>query len=279
MTWTGLEWSRRSEGPGRWWSLVLPFFALVLSASPVAAQGRPAPGPNQALLYEMSEDAVLLNAAGHLLVPDPTGQSPTGLIDSTTGDVGIPVSRNAVSSLQGVAALGTPFCPAAALVTVLRPNSDTCIVTATGNDAVPLNVDPNTGQVTPGTGALWGTYQVVIQLDNPIDSPEWPLVTGAFYGLITFGAPGVPIGTATGFFFPGGQVSDAQACKAPSTTCLPLNATFRQPFAKDEHGDRIKPRRAEDAFYLGDDGRTIPVRRDERAVGWPTVRFEVNFAP
>ena len=31
------------------------------------------------------------------------------------------------------------------------------------------------------------------------------------------------------------------------------------------------------AFYLLDNGRFAPVRQDERAAGWLTVRFEVNF--
>jgi hypothetical protein len=211
-------------------------------------------------------------------MPDPAGQSPTGLIDSLTGAVGVPASRNAVSALQGVAALYTPLCPAAVLVTVISPNSDTCTVTATGYDYVRLQIDPSTGQVTPIGGPVFGTYQVVVQLDNPVDSPELPVLTGAFYGTITFGQAGTPIGNATGFFVPGGQVSDAQACTAASATCLPFTATFRQPFAMGATGQRAKPKRAQQAFYLLDDGQLQPVRRDERAVGWPTVRFEVNFS-
>ena len=31
------------------------------------------------------------------------------------------------------------------------------------------------------------------------------------------------------------------------------------------------------AFYLLDTGRVARVRQDERAAGWPTVRFEVTF--
>lgn len=251
--------------------------ALALGTSQATAQGRPAPASNQVFLYEMSEDAVLVNAAGHVLVPDPTGKSPTGFIDSVTGGVGIPASRNAVSALQGVAALFTPLCPASALVTVMRPNSDTCTVTATGFDDVQLQIDPKTGQVTPLGGPVFGTYQVVVQLDNPIDSPELPVLTGAFYGTITFGRAGTPIGKAAGFFVPGGQVSDAQACSKPSTTCVPFTATFRQPFEMSAAGRRMKPRRSHDAFYLLDNGRNQPVQQDERAVGWPTVRFEVNF--
>ena len=58
-----------------------------MSGVPIAAaQGIPAPGANQAFLYEMDEDAVLLNSAGHVLVPNPSGKSPTGL--AGRGDTG-----------------------------------------------------------------------------------------------------------------------------------------------------------------------------------------------
>jgi hypothetical protein len=273
----GTEGATRQPSGALLASVMLILVVLALGPSVAAAQGRPAPASNQTLLYELSEDAVLLNAAGHVLVPDPTGKSPTGLVDPLTGAVGVPESRNAVSALQGVAALYTPLCPAAVLVTVIRPNADTCTVTATGFDNVQLRVDPGSGQVTPLGGPLYGTYQVVVQLDNPVDSPELPVLTGAFYGTISFGQVGTPIGTARGFFVAGGQVSDAQACTAASTTCLPFRATFRQPFAVSSAGHRTKPRRAHDAFYLLDNGQREPVRQDERAVGWPTVRFEINF--
>jgi len=111
------------------WSLGL---ALLLTLA--LAQGKPAPGPNQAFLYEMSENAVLKNPFDHVLVPDPTGTSLTGLIDSVTGKGGIPdglpVRRVATSQLQGVASLGTLLCPAAVLITV--PKAKECTVTSTG---------------------------------------------------------------------------------------------------------------------------------------------------
>ena len=76
--------------------------ALVVSAMPAAAAG---PGQNQAFLYELSENATLTNYAGHLLLPDPTGTSPTGLIDAVTGSTSfvdvVPAKRNAQSALQG----------------------------------------------------------------------------------------------------------------------------------------------------------------------------------
>src|SRR5687767_12523003 len=136
-----------------WWRAAA--VGLLVSALPLsaAAQGKHAPAA-PVMLYEMSENAVLLNAAGNVLVPDPTGQSPTGLVDSTTGAVGIPARRYATSHLQGTAALGTPLCPLAVLVT--KPRTKECVVTATGNDDVALAFD-SSGHVVATSGALWGT--------------------------------------------------------------------------------------------------------------------------
>src|SRR5262249_31153047 len=154
------------------WSVVLGWCVLMVSTVPAMAQGRPAPGPNQAFLYEMSEDAVLLNAAGSILVPDPSGQSPTGLVDSKTGLPGMPAVRHATSQLQGVATLGSLLCPFPLAVTV---GSNECTVIATGIDEVQLVPDQISGQLVPQSGAVWGTYAVLVQLDNSADSPEMPV--------------------------------------------------------------------------------------------------------
>jgi len=262
--------------------------ALVFAPSLAHGQVQARPGNNQAYLYEMSEDAVLTNAQGHPLMPDPTGTSATGLIDAMTGSVAFPGSmpafRNAVSALQGYASYPSPLCPSNALVT--NPKSDTCTLTLTGYDSVSLD-----SSLQPAGGAVWGTLDIVIQLDNPVDSPEWPLVPGVFSGTITFGQAGVPIGSTTGTMAIGvslpssvaaGDSAAVQAfvtatCAAAPKACFPFTGKFRQPV--DAGGARAhgKPRRGNAAFYVLDDGQLEPVRSDERAVGWPTVRFEVDF--
>jgi hypothetical protein len=269
------------------WSLGLALLltlALALGPSAALAQGKPAPGPNQAFLYEMSEDAQLC-LFGTALVPGLGGILVSSGAPCTVQSLSAGLFRNAVSELQGVSALNSPLCPGAAFVT--NPKSDTCTVTVTGHDSVQL--DPTT--FVPAGGAVWGSSAVVIQLDNPVDSPEWPLVPGAFYGTITFGNPGVPIGSATASFLIGVQVPPSvqqtdpaafaawfqPACAAAGTACVPFSAKFRQPFAMRANGDHKKARRGEEAFYLLDNGKLDKVRQDERAVGWPTVRFEITF--
>jgi hypothetical protein len=248
--------------------------AVLLSVSPAAAQGDPAPGANQAFLYELDEDAVLLNAAGHVLVP--SSNSPTGLVDWTDGSVGIPAVRHATSQLQGVAMLGSVLCPLPQEVTV---GSSDCTVIATGTDDVKLVIDPATGQVLPTSGAVSGTYAVVVQLDNGADSPELPVQTGTFSGVINFQPP-LPLGFISGGTFTIDGVVGSYS----------FNAVFRQPFRQTENGGVVTQRgrsvaaskadasaRFQQAYYLLDNGDLQEVRPDERAVGWPTVRFEINF--
>jgi len=246
--------------------------ALMSGAAIAAAQGIPA-----AFLYEMDEDAVLLNSAGHVLVPDPSGKSPTGLVDATNGAPGIPAIRHATSQLQGVAALGSILCSVPQLVTV-RGNE--CTVIATGTDDVQLVIDPKTGQVIPTSGKVFGSYAVVVQLDNPTDSPELAVQTGTFSGVINFQPP-LPLG----FVSEGTFTIDGKAGS------FPFQAVFRQPFTRSAKGDVLTHRgqkgekvsradasaRRTEAFYLLDDGSLQRVRQDERAVGWPTVRFEITF--
>ena len=256
--------------------VVLLGAALLFGAAEAAAQGSPAPGANQAFLYELDEDAVLLNAAGNILMPDPTATSPTGLVDATNGAVGIPAIRHAVSQLQGVATLGSLLCPYPQEVTV---GTNDCTVIATGTDDVKLVIDKS-GQVIPTSGAVSGTYAVVVQLDNSADSPELPVQTGTFSGVINFQPP-LPLGFVSGGTF----TIDGM----PGVT-FPFNAVFRQPFRNNEKAGVVTQRgrnvkdsktdskaRFDAAFYLLDNGELQEVRPDERAVGWPTVRFEITF--
>jgi hypothetical protein len=259
-TWKPWSWAAALVGAG------------LLSVSPAAAQGTPAPGANQAFLYEMDEDAVLLNAAGNVLVP---GSGPTGLVDMTTGLPDMPTVRHATSQLQGVAMLGSLLCPIPQEVTV---GASDCTVIATGTDDVTLAVDAS-GQLVPTSGRVSGTYAVVVQLDNGVDSPEFPVQTGTFSGTINFQAP-LPLG----FISKGTFTIDGVNTK------YSFNAVFRQPFRMAENAGVVTGRgrsmaaskadanaRFQRAYYLLDNGEVQEVRPDERAVGWPTVRFEINF--
>ena len=127
-----------------------------------------------AALYELSEDAVLsTDEEGKFPVFDPAAAA----------------FRVATSSLQGIAKLGTILCPASMFVT--NPKADSCTVTATGLSSVSLFT---------GLGSIRGAVEIVIQLDNPVDSPELPVVKGTFAGTINFipAFSGTPLGSARG---------------------------------------------------------------------------------
>jgi hypothetical protein len=166
--------------------------------------------------------------------------------------------RHAIAALQGSAKLGVPWCPSAVLVT--NPKANTCTITATGTDDVSL---------ATGLGTVSATWASVVHGDNAFDGPELVVLTGSFSGRMDFSPAvlfGVPLGTIEGDL----TVKD-------ETGVHPVTGTFRLPFGLDSSGKFVAPRPGQDAFYLSDTGMLIPVRKDELALGIPTVRFEVTF--
>jgi len=132
--------------------------------------------------------------------------------------------------------------------------------TATGIDDISL---------TTGLGTVSATWATVVQGDNAFDGPEFVVLTGSFSGTMDFSLAvlsGVPLGTIEGTLTVDGA-GDA----------FPLTGTFRLPFGLDSSGEFVAPRPGQDAFYLSDTGMLIPVRKEELALGIPTVRVEVTF--
>ena len=62
-----------------------------------------------------------------------------------------------------------------------------------------------------------------------------------------------------------------------SEATFKFTGTFRLPFALDEVGQRRQPRRESNAYYLNDHGRAVEVKNEERSLGMPTVRLEIDF--
>jgi hypothetical protein len=179
------------------------------------------------------------------------------------GANGLRKTRDAAAVLMGFAPLGTPLCPTKALVT--NPETQTCTVTGIGQDSVSL---------ITGIGPVSGTFAVVINApgNSDVHVPDLPLLTGTFSGendLSRAVAHGVPLGSIRGSFIFDGD---------PKAPPVPFTGTYRLPFALDRHGKAKEPDdEREDVFYLGDDGRLIPVRPFERVLGFPPVRLEVKF--
>jgi len=166
--------------------------------------------------------------------------------------------RHAYAALQGWAKLGSPLCPSTVLLS--NPNAQTCTITAMGSDNVSL---------ATGWGPFQGTFAVTVQLDNPVDAPEFAIMTGTFRGEMDLSA-------AVAGVAPLGYIRNGSFTIDGTGQTSAFTGIFRMPFRKSD-GKRVRPKEGGDAFYLGDDGKSFPVKMDERSQGWPTVRLEINF--
>lgn len=223
------------------WSLLgLMFLLFVLMVGPLPALA----GEPEAILYEVTEDMYLRDSAG-----------------SFVSDVATAARRSAVAQLSGWAKLGTPLCPA--YVQALAPKAKRCTVNANGADDLSL---------VTGKGTIRGKYAVVVQGDNKVDAPEFVVMTGSFSGDadLSLSLSGqAPLGFIT---------NGIATVDGPSGASFKFTGTFRLPFGLDESHRRFYlPRRYLDAYYLSDDGHPFAVRDQERSLGMPTVRLEIQF--
>ncbi len=222
-----------------WSLLALMFLLFVLMVGPLPALA----GSPDAVLYEVTEDMYLKDASGNFV-----------------SGVATAARRSAVAQLSGWAKIGTPLCPA--YVRLIVPKAKRCTVNATGADDLSL---------ATGTGTLGGTYAVVVQGDNNVDAPEFVILTGTFSGKadLSLSLSGqAPLGVIT---------DGVGTIDGYSEAIFKFTGTFRLPFALDEVGQRRQPRRESDAYYLNDHGRAVEVKNEERSLGMPTVRLEIDF--
>jgi len=222
------------------WSLLgLMFLLFALMVGPLPAL---AGGPD-AVLYEVTEDMYLRDTAGNFVA-----------------GVATAARRSAVAQLSGWAKIGTPLCPA--YVGLIVPTAKRCAVNATGADDLSL---------ATGTGTLGGTFAVVVQGDNHVDAPEFVIMTGTFSGnadLSLSMSQQAPLGIIT---------DGVGTIDGYSEASFKLTGTFRLPFALDEVGRHRRVSRELTAYYLDDHGHLIEVKDQERSLGMPTVRLEINF--
>lgn len=227
------------------WSLVT---ALGLTLAMLAGTGAVAAAAPDAVVYELTESMTL-------------------------DDLAHPAVRTAQAALQGTARVGSPLCPDVVVGLVvalgLLSGSRPCTITVIGADTIDL---------TSGTGFLAGSFASVIELDNAVDGPEFVIMTGHFLGELALVAPGVPLIRLTN-----GSLHPVTVLGQPAIVfglgVSSFDGVFRLPFAVSGRGAPGKPRRGQEAFYLGDGGKVVPVRKDELSLGVPTVRVEVTFTP
>jgi hypothetical protein len=209
-----------------------------------------------------------------------------------------PTLRTATAALQGTAKLGSPLCQVDLVhllvgLGLLTRADKPCTVTAVGND----DIDTETG-----SGSVDGTFAVVINLDNTTDAPEFVAMTGTFKGdmqvvvdlsakpprtlpLINLNNGNFQPADVLGFPITCPPVPGPKPCTDISALGLdpakfgaaPFTGVFRLPFTVDKRGWRHRAHSSKDAFYLGDQGQLIKVQPDERSLGFPTVRVEIDF--
>ena len=158
--------------------------------------------------------------------------------------------RRATSELMGTANAGTPLCP-------MPVGAPPCTINATGSDNISL---------VTGLGKFSGTFTVVVQGDNPVDSPEFVIAKGKFTGKMDFSPAvlgGIPYGSVVGTLDPNGGGHRDQ---------VRFKGTFFLPFVFPDDPSAT-------AYYLDftNGFGVVPVADNERALGYPTVKFEINF--
>lgn len=140
------------------------------------------------------------------------------------------VHRKATSELMGLAQAGTPLCP-------MPMGFPPCTINATGSDNISL---------ATGLGDFGGTLTVVVQGDNPVDSPEFVIAKGKFKGKMDFSPAilvGIPLGTVVGTLSLDGPRRD-----------IPFTGTFRLPFVLGPTNTPASLRGALNAYFGGSTG-------------------------
>jgi hypothetical protein len=181
--------------------------------------------------------------------------------------------RDATAPLLGLAKLGTPLCPSQLLVSIQKTGS--CTVSAVGGDRV---------STVTGQGPVWGMFDVVVKApgSSSVHVPNLPVMSGTFEGNVDLSNAmllHLPLGSITGVFTVT-HVADpsGQLVSVPTAVTLPFRGTFRMPFEIDEGRKPAPPAIAGQAYYLADDLVTlIPIRPEERSIGFATVRLELKF--
>ena len=229
-------------------------FALVIGPLPALADWQDYDdGQNDSARYDASSKqpgAVLYEVTEQMVLKDAAGNRVAGPVDGGR--------RSAIAELTGWAKLGTPLCPS--WVTIYAPGIKQCTVYASGEDDLSL---------ATRTGTLFGKYVVVIQDDNVVDGPEYVIRSGEFSGDADLSRTLVKV--------PLGFITNGLGTVDQTGEKFSFTGTFRLPFSIDYTGKTHNPHRSKGAYYLGDDGRPFSVKKNEKSIGFPTVRLEISF--
>ena len=181
-------------------------------------------------------------------------------------------SETSTSEFMGFVDPGTPPCPEifAAPVRVLPPDGNgnpqrKCVVNMTGMDRINL---------VTGHGPISGRFTVVTaDVINPaqVDAPETVVMQGTFLGQIDFSpalqSPPLPYGTVTGHL----QSDEGERVEFFGVFLLPFEVAGVDVYLAYT---LLSP----DLQVLLS-GTVVPVQPYERALQYPTARFDLYFLP
>ena len=162
--------------------------------------------------------------------------------------------KSSEATLSGTIKAGTPLCPSW-VATQLGTDSCWVIVHAKGG-----------ADDASGVGPVAGTIFVLAERLNSADAPELKILSADFDGQLDL-SPAffqqIPRGTIIGKYSARGEknsVMDGYKIQGS------FQGVFRLPFLNGQQ-----------ASYLLDDGRIVPLQFSEYSVGQPTPRLELTF--
>jgi hypothetical protein len=202
--------------------------------------------------------ALALTAPATLAILPPTAHAADGTLYEVSEAIDLKSNgkgfKSSEATLSGTVNAGTPLCPS---WVAAQLGTDSCwmVVHATGgaND-------------TTGVGPVRGTIFVLAEYKNTADAPELKILSADFDGQLDL-SPAffqqIPRGTITGKYSARGEKNSIMdGYKIQGT----FQGVFRIPFMNGQQ-----------ASYLLDDGRVVPLALNEYSVGQPTPRLELTF--
>ena len=202
--------------------------------------------------------ALALTAPATLTPLPPTAHAVDGILYEVSEAIDLKSNgkgfKSSQATLSGTIKAGTPLCPSS-VATELGTDSCWVIVHATGG------ADDSTG-----VGPVRGTMFVLAEYKNAADAPELKILSADFDAQLDL-SPAffqqIPRGTIIGKYSARGEKgSIMDGYKTQGS----FQGVFRLPFLNGQQ-----------ASYLLDDGRIVPLQFSEYSVGRPTPRLEVTF--
>jgi hypothetical protein len=202
--------------------------------------------------------ALALTAPASLAMLPPTAYAADGMLYEVSEAIDLKSNgqgfKSSEATLSGTIKAGTSLCPSSV---ALELGTDSCwvIVHATGG------ADDATGM-----GPIRGTMFVLAERLNSADAPEVKILSADFDGQLDL-SPAffqqIPRGTIIGKYSARGEKNSIMDGYKTQGS---FQGVFRLPFLNGQQ-----------ASYLLDDGKIVPLEFGEYSVGRPTPRLELTF--